>query len=303
MLPPAIIIPNYRLSANPERPTDNAVHPEHVEDVRKALASLLSSSDSDMREGGSARLRICSATEAQTAKLLVQAELAAKAASSNDDDGGQPGAPPPPHDDSPYVEMPPSVICDLLHGKGQGGVESIYIAGHSCGAHMVAHLLDGPVDPSGDDSPSGSWMADARLRGIAYLDGIYDSQSLVDEYPDYQGFMKAAGVMGKDKDAPVPRPSGDFAARTTGSTRQRQQQQHGGGVRKIIVAHADADELLTPRQSREWFAKLSKQFGDGQAGGGGDGSEVVWDETTLKGTHDGCLHHPGLGELLVDLME
>lgn len=283
--PPVIIVPNYRLSANPERPTDSAVHPGHVEDVKRALDALLSS-------GEGAGLNACPAAEAGGAPIVAPEEGARKDPSTNpaaitspaDQDAS--GAKDSKAPGYTAQQVSPSAVRAAL-----SRIQDLYIAGHSCGAHMVAHLLRSAVSTSGSASDS-TWLRDPRLRGVAFLDGIYESRALVEEYPDYEGFMRAAGVMGEEMDAPVP-----FIT-SASSSAEAHSDPPQGHLEKIIVAHADADELLTPRQSREWFDKLSSALG----GEHEREPKVIWDDKTLKGTHDGCLHHPGLGQLLVDLM-
>ena len=63
--------------------------------------------------------------------------------------------------------------------------------------------------------------------------------------------------------------------------------------RKVVVAHATEDELLAPTQGKLWVDYLGEV---------GLGEQTVWDGETLVGTHDGCLHHVGLGGLLYKLM-
>lgn len=292
---PVIIVPNYRLSANPERPDDRAVHPGHVDDVRKALDALLNS-------GEGAGLNACPAAEAGEAPMMVPLEGSSKdlcldsAAVTSPADQDASGAEDSKAPGYTAQQVSPSAVRAAL-----SRIQDLYVAGHSCGAHMVAHLLRSAVSTSGSASDS-TWLHDPRLRGVAFLDGIYDSRALVEEYPDYEGFMRAAGVMGEEMDAPVPfiASASGLAARSSnhGAPPAAHSDRPQGHLEKIIVAHADADELLTPRQSREWFDKLSSALG----GEHERGLKVIWDDKTLKGTHDGCLHHPGLGELLVDLM-
>jgi kynurenine formamidase len=181
----------------------------------------------------------------------------------------------------------------LVHDwKGWPGVRHVILVGHSCGAHILAHLVFGlPTLPEGQDVASlRSTLARVmeRTTALAFLDGIYSLRALITEYPTYRFFVDAA--FGADAQAMWE--AGDvFVPSEEGSRAVPEELRR---VRKIVVAHATEDELLTPAQGKLWVEHLRRV---------GLEKAVEWDETTLQGTHDGCLHHDGLGKLLYKLLE
>jgi acetyl esterase/lipase len=170
-------------------------------------------------------------------------------------------------------------------------IDRIVMVGHSCGAHILSHLVFGL--PTSDNDASGAALRPAlaslmrKTTGLAFLDGIYNVAALATEYPSYRFFIDAA--FGND---PISKWTGADVfgpddATTPPSLTEIE------GVKKIIIAHATADELLTPTQGKLFLAHLRRI---------GLGEVAEWDEETLKGTHDGCLHERGIGELLYRLL-
>jgi kynurenine formamidase len=181
----------------------------------------------------------------------------------------------------------------LVHDwNGWSGVRNVILVGHSCGAHILSHLVFGlPTLPEGQDVSSLRSTVTRlmeRTTALAFLDGIYSLRALISEYPTYRFFVDAA--FGADAQAMWE--AGDVFVPS--ATVVRAVSEELRRVRKIVVAHATGDELLTPMQGKLWVEHLHRV---------GLGKVVDWDETTLRGTHDGCLHHDGLGKLLYKLME
>lgn len=176
-------------------------------------------------------------------------------------------------------------------------IEHVVLVGHSCGAHILSHILFTlPRDPPSSSSSSLRPALDhllARTHAVAFLDGITSVRALAREYPQYRFFLDAA--FGFDPDARWPGADA-FTDEERAGSRQRSPAATAAttaGLRKIIIAHASADELLTPAQG-EWLRD--------QLDAHGFADVVEWDRTTLQGTHDGCLHDRGVGELLYRLL-
>ncbi len=166
-----------------------------------------------------------------------------------------------------YVDGPPT-------GERQS---QVYLAGHSCGAHILSFILAGlPGLHSHLSKHEVSVIPTLQslITGYVFLDGIYDLEDLVNEYPSYASFVeKAFGG------------SEAWAAGSVKHLRLEQPQQ------QLLVAHSRDDDLLTTRQSRNWFELLKAE-----------GANVKWDDETLHGKHDECLQNEGLGKLLRQFM-
>lgn len=219
-----MIIPNYRLSANPAFPDRHAVaHPTHTHDVAAALCMFVTT-------------------------------------------------------------------CPEWQDIG-----NVVLAGHSCGAHILSHIL---FTLPFDDSPATATPPAAlrpsldhligRTHAVAFLDGITSVRALAREYPGYAFFIEAA--FGVD---PHARWEGADAFTEERAVSRQQAAAALQALRKIVIAHASADELLTPAQGKLFRDHLARN---------GFADVLEWDEQTLQGTHDGCLHDKGVGELLYRLL-
>jgi hypothetical protein len=196
-------------------------------------------------------------------------------------------------------------------------IRSIYLAGHSCGATILSHLIfllpNIPVEPRmtimiwpppppGPPSAT-SWTPEEKAgllgimrkaKGLAFLDGIYDLIDLIDEYPAYEFFVeKAFGtdstVGGSWDQASVSKQSTDSLPVEVWELLKAPD-----GPR-LVVAHALEDELLSERQSLNWYNWLK--------GGLGDTECLDYDNASLIGSHHGSLQHEGLGVLLAKLVK
>ncbi len=155
----------------------------------------------------------------------------------------------------------------------------IWIAGHSCGAHILSHILvDLPEVTDGLTTSEQQALPalKALISGYAFLDGIYDLPDLIEEYPDYAGFVTEA--------------FGSPSTWPAASINRVSDLQSLPSV-PLLVAHSAQDELLTTRQSKLWLEFLQKHS-----------RSARWDEQTLQGKHDDCLQDSGLGVLLQQLM-
>lgn len=215
---------------------------------------------------------------------------------------------------------------DLEGSKGKAmEIGEIYLVGHSCGAHIISHILVGlphiPIrnDPSSNDASSSSPTLNEtnsisspertalsamlrKVRGYGFLDGIYDLGDLIDEYASYEFFVvKAFGDKENwSKGSVSSLDRGELKTQLDGLAENNDGEAAHIEGKKMLVAHSKEDELLTERQSRLWekwlrdVAKISPQE---------EGKDGLWyDNETLQGTHDGCLQHEGLGKLLGSLL-
>lgn len=199
-------------------------------------------------------------------------------------------------------------------------VDSVYIAGHSCGAHILSNILfllpgvpayhiamtlqwpppplppPSPTSASIDEKEQLLKLVQTKIKGLAFLDGILNLVDLIDEYPAYKGFTESAfGEPGPDNQRWI-QPS--IPLLRTQDLPEQVLELLGDQSRsgpKLIVAHATEDELLSPRQDTEWFKWLEQTFGSS--------SKLLYDDTTLQGSHHGCLQHDGVGKLLANLVQ
>ena len=187
-------------------------------------------------------------------------------------------------------------------------IRSIYLAGHSCGAHILSNMVfllpnvrisQSASTPAESDT---TWSSTERtkllqllpkIKGLAFLDGIYDLNDLLDEYPGYEFFVEKAfgtdGKAGEDWDkACVPKQAPETLP---GETCDWLKSRDGP---KLFVAHAMEDELLSERQSLGWHKWLAALVGES--------NRLAYDNSTLIGSHDGSLQHEGLGHFLAKVV-
>ena len=196
-------------------------------------------------------------------------------------------------------------------------IESIYMAGHSCGATILSNILFllpnipvvpqmmimiWPPPPPGPPSQT-SWTPEEKerllsivrkVRGMAFLDGIYDLNDLIVEYPSYEFFVEKA--FGTDSSVGGSWDQASVSKQSVGSLPievwDLLKAENGP---RLVVAHALEDELLSERQSVDWYNWLKGVLGDTD--------RLVYDNASLVGSHDGSLQHEGLGVLLAKLVK
>ncbi|KAF8249413.1 alpha/beta-hydrolase [Wilcoxina mikolae CBS 423.85] len=150
------------------------------------------------------------------------------------------------------------VLEALRHLREKYLMREYILIGHSAGATLAFQAL-GEIQKIGGELP--------QPKAIYGLEGIYDLTAMVDEYPDYQGFVE--GAFGpKDK---WPEPLG---------------LQNYKGL--VVLAHSDQDELLSWRQTEEMKQRCENTLGVG------GGVRVV----KVAGTHDKVLEYERLGVMV-----
>ena len=145
---------------------------------------------------------------------------------------------------------------------------SIYVIGHSVGAFIALSLVLQPPKGSKLDGAVSSVIRRA-IRGVVCVDGIYDLPSLLEEYPDYKGFVGDA-----------------FGAALDGAYLEQESparwelvDETGGLDLRILVLHSREDELLSLRQPGDFATGLEKLL-DGKGRG-----SVEIDYESLKNGH------------------
>lgn len=127
-----------------------------------------------------------------------------------------------------------------------------FLVGHSIGAWLLCSVLLDCTAALRVPQPSPPPLNNEELAAIRQLvnawvlvDGIYDLEDLLVEYPDYAGFVSQAFV-----------PVGDPPLQLGGDERLRAASipawpaAKGAGDAWVILAHSKDDELLTSRQTR-----------------------------------------------------
>lgn len=147
---------------------------------------------------------------------------------------------------------------------------SLYLVGHSAGAFMAATTLLAPPALTAPLLPEFAVPPHVRsaLAGIACSDGIYDLPSLLDEYPDYAGFV--ADAFGSDPE------------RLTRESPARWRLADRCGPVRVLVVHSREDELLTLRQPDKFVARIEALLKDA----GPEWGSIEVDYDSLRGKHD-----------------
>jgi hypothetical protein len=173
---------------------------------------------------------------------------------------------------SPHPEFPeltqntakhPDHANDVLAGldylRVKYGIRQYVLVGHSAGATLAFQMLS-----MLQKRPSSGL---ALPKAVVGLEGIYDLAALVNEYPDYRGFVE--GAFGKEKEWPGPLALGCYTG-------------------LVVLAHSDEDELLTWRQTEEMKERCEATLGVG------GGLRVV----KLAGQHDEVLESERLAAVV-----
>jgi kynurenine formamidase len=131
--------------------------------------------------------------------------------------------------------------------KENYGMKSYILVGHSAGACLAFQVSQWP-----------------ECKGIIGVEGIYDLEDLVDEYPQYRDFVEEA--FGTD----------------IGGWREASPTTQVAKFAPLIhvpvqLVQSSEDELLSPRQTQRIFTGLQAA--------GGDIERIMW----IKGTHDSSI--------------
>jgi kynurenine formamidase len=143
------------------------------------------------------------------------------------------------------------VIEALRYLKDQYNMKQYVLVGHSAGACLA--FQTGYVVPG--------------CQGIIGGEGIYDLERLVDEYPEYQGFVEEA--FGKDT---------DVWRQASPSTIVKVH--YNDPSLKCQLVQSKEDELLSPKQTERMISALQST--------GIDVRDIAW----VEGTHDSSITTP-----------
>jgi kynurenine formamidase len=149
------------------------------------------------------------------------------------------------------------VIAALRHLRDQYGMEQYILVGHSAGACLA--FQTGYVVPG--------------CQGIVGVEGIYDLEHLVDEYPDYRGFVEEA--FGKKID--VWRQASPSTIVTV---------HYNDPSLKCRLVQSKEDQLLSPKPTERMISILQST--------GVDGRDIAW----IKGNHNSTITTPDFFEVV-----
>jgi kynurenine formamidase len=140
------------------------------------------------------------------------------------------------------------VIAGLVFLKERYGMDDYILVGHSAGACLAFQ--------SAQHVP--------RCRAVIGIEGIYDLQDLVQEYPDYGGFVESA--FGSDQEIWTKASPIQIVT-------------HWLDLSDVTVQliQSKEDELLSPRQAEQFFPILQHT--------GVALKEIAW----IKGTHNSSI--------------
>lgn len=157
------------------------------------------------------------------------------------------------------------LLVDRPQGRECGyDASKAVLAGHSVGAWMVAAVMlrsesDGRPLSGKPIPPLGRHVNEARkirlaIRAFVLLDGIYNLDSLLNEYPSYEDFVAQAIPIREDRHLLT-------SASVTSWTLAPQSEYVNGGPH-VYLLHSPDDELLTYEQSVEMSSYLCKSLVD-----------------------------------------
>lgn len=146
---------------------------------------------------------------------------------------------------SPAVQHPShqeDVIAAIAFLKEQYGMREYILVGHSAGACLAFQSAHIP-----------------GCKGIIGAEGIYDLIELVNEYPEYRGFVE--GAFGQDRKVWSNASPTNIVSNLS-------------SIFTVQLIHSTEDQLLTPRQTELMFSELQKT------------SMILHETAWIKGTHD-----------------
>ncbi|KAL9940423.1 hypothetical protein V8E36_001128 [Tilletia maclaganii] len=167
----------------------------------------------------------------------------------------------------------------LLHRPhqfpGEYDIRDVILGGHSVGAWLVASVM---LDPPSPPSPSSGTMTQipthealhpptlrSHIHTYLLLDGIYDLDALLEEYPSYSSFVSQAFER-PNGEGPVERPRDRYRVANVTSWPFAQHyrspnppEKEGEDIPRIRIAHSRDDELLSlaqPELVRKYLTRL-----------------------------------------------
>lgn len=175
-------------------------------------------------------------------------------------------------------------LLALEAGTPRWNRQSIYLIGHSAGAFIAASIVLKPSSlPPSFPVPD---LVRRSIRGVIYVDGIYDLPNLLDEYPTYSYFVDDAfGTSSQYLADESPARWTLHPPSTSPSLR-------------FLVLHSKDDDLLSLRQPKLFNSRLATLLGnsaeDSSEGGRGAAGSFEVDYKALRGKHEELLKLPQL---------
>ncbi|KAK0552567.1 Glucan 1,3-beta-glucosidase 3 [Tilletia horrida] len=162
---------------------------------------------------------------------------------------------------------------------------NVILTGHSCGAWLVAAVMLDPGPQNGSSIPAHAPLQPSTLRQHIHtyvlLDGIFDIDSLLDEYPSYAGFIGQAFDAPHGEPASVPT-QGRYRPVNIQSWVLAGPYAKGAAAPRVAVVHSRDDDLLTlkqPELARQHLAVLISKSGASVS------DFLVCDYDSIKGGH------------------
>ena len=129
------------------------------------------------------------------------------------------------------------------------------------------------------------------MRGVVYVDGIYDLQDLLEEYPIYSYFIDDA--FGKSSQYLADESPAHWTLYPLSTS----------PFLRFLILHSQDDELISLLQPKLFASRLAALFGssadDSSEGGRGAAGSFEVDYETLRGKHEELLKLPQLPLLTV----
>lgn len=145
--------------------------------------------------------------------------------------------------------------------------ESLYLAGHSCGAHILTCIFLNSTGSTPSITPSPALLA--ATKGIALSEGIYDIDLLLVSFPEYKDWF-------------IANTFGDQSIYTEYSTTNYPLQSCGEHINWLIV-HSKGDSLVDVAQSKAIYDHLLLLSANSQ--NAQSGTHLIqrdWDTLTME---------------------
>lgn len=166
----------------------------------------------------------------------------------------------------------------------------IFLAGHSCGAHMISTLILEP--PEGErtklEAPLPQGLHNL-IRGVIVIEGIYDLDLLLSDFPDYRDFIDGA----------FPAAIGDKEENKFSQFSVNHYARRSGAITPWLVLHSPNDTLVNMIQAQVMHDHLMKEYSEVDT----KSSLIHHDFETLTGDHDDLLESPELIRLIFQTVQ
>lgn len=151
---------------------------------------------------------------------------------------------------------------------------SVWLVGHSCGAHILSSIFLQPPEPSPSSSLTPSPDLIRSVKGILLAEGIYDVDLLLRLHPTYRDFVEGAFT---ERDSYTNVSTPNFTTR------------EGSSHIQWLVVQSTGDTLVNEDDSLVMYKALAKLYP----------GNVSKDFTTFTEDHDEVLHTEGFKDLLL----